>query len=113
MKRIETSTGSLKTDIGNFYHPERQHFMVINAVDLGGKIEVQWFFSAYAPPYETTVFTLVVQPEEEIPSVRDIIPSAWVAEAELADLMDIRIENTEKGFVLDPDMASGPLRKNK
>jgi len=49
----------------------------------------------------------------EIPSITDIVPSAWVAEAELVDLIDIKIENTEKGFVLEPDSETGPLRKKK
>jgi hypothetical protein len=48
-----------------------------------------------------------------IPTIKDIVPSAWVAEAELVDLMDIKIENTKKGFVLEPDLESGPLRKKK
>jgi Ni,Fe-hydrogenase III component G len=87
--------------------------MVINAVDLGGKIEMQWFFSDYAVPYEITVFTVQVEPETEIPSIAHIITSAWVAEAELVDLMNIKIENTSKGFVLEPDFESGPLRKKK
>jgi len=113
MKRIETTLAQLKTDIRNFYDPGSHHFMVMNAVDLGEKIELQWFFSDYAAPYETTVFTAQVQPDVEIPTVRDIIPSAWVAEAELADLMDIRIEQAVKGFVLEPDFESGPLRKKK
>jgi hypothetical protein len=36
-----------------------------------------------------------------------------VAEAELVDLMNIKIESTSKGFVLEPDFETGPLRKNK
>ena len=113
MKKIETTIEQLKTDIRNFYNPEWQHFMAINAFDLGGKIELQWFFCDYAAPYEITVFTAQVQPEVEIPSVTDIITSAWVSEAELVDLMNIKIENTDKGFVLEPDFESGPLRKKK
>jgi len=29
------------------------------------------------------------------------------------DLMNIKVENTQKGFVLEPDFESGPLRKKK
>ena len=113
MKRIETTIEQLKTAIGNFYNPVLHHFMVMTAVDLGEKIEVQWFFCDYAYPSETTVFTTQVEPEIEIPSIRGIVSSAWVAEAELVDLMNIKIENTAKGFVLEPDFESGPLRKKK
>ena len=87
--------------------------MVINAVDLGEKIEVQLFFCDYAHPATITAFCAQMQPDIEIPSIRDIIQSAWVAEAELVDLMNIKIENTAKGFVLEPDFESGPLRKKK
>jgi NADH:ubiquinone oxidoreductase subunit C len=113
MKRIETSIDKIKNDIRNFYKPELYHFMVINAVELAEKIEVQWFFCDYAQPAEVTAFCIQVQPDIEIPSITDIITSAWVAEAELVDLMNIKIENTSKGFVLEPDFESGPLRKKK
>jgi NADH:ubiquinone oxidoreductase subunit C len=113
MKRIETSIDKIKNDIRDFYNPVLHHFMVINAVDLGEKIEVQWFFCDYAHPGEITAFCIQIQPDIEIPSIRDIVSSAWVAEAELVDLMNIKIENTPKGFVLEPDFESGPLRKKK
>jgi len=113
MKRIETSMDNIKTDIRNFYKQDLHHFMVINAVDLGEKIEVQWFFCDYAQPCGITVFCAQTNPDTEIPSIRDIVESAWVAEAELVDLMNINIENTSKGFVLEPDFESGPLRKKK
>jgi NADH:ubiquinone oxidoreductase subunit C len=113
MKRIEISIENLKTDISNFYNQEKHHFVVMNAVDLGEKIEVQWFFCDYEPPCAITAFCTQIQPTNEIPSIRDLISSAWVAEAELVDLMDIKIENTSKGFVLEPDFESGPLRKKK
>ena len=113
MKRNETTIDQLKLDIRKFYDPELHHFIVMNAVDLGGKMELQWFFSDYQTPYEITVFSVQADPEVEIPSVTDIISSAWVAEAELVDLMDIKIEHTAKGFVLEPDSESGPLRKKQ
>jgi Respiratory-chain NADH dehydrogenase, 30 Kd subunit len=113
MKRIETSIDKVKAEIQNFYKAGDQHFMVINAVDLGDTIEVQWFFSDYAAPFEITAFCAKIQPGIEIPSIKDIVPSSWIAEAELVDLMDIKIENTQKGFVLEPDFEGGPLRKKK
>jgi hypothetical protein len=111
MKKIETTIDNLKKDIRNFYHPELHHFIVMNAVDLGEKIEVQWFFVDYAYPFAITVFFTKITPDVEVPSIRDIVSSAWVAEAELVDLIDIRIENTSRGFVLEPDSEIGPLRK--
>lgn len=113
MKKIETTLTSLKSDIAAFYKQELHHFMVMNAVEVADKIEVQWFFSDYAYPCETTCFFALINPADEIPSIKDIVKSAWVAEAELVDLMNINIENTAKGFVLEPDFESGPLRKKK
>ncbi len=113
MKKIETTLENLKKDIGAFYKEDLHHFMVMNAVEVGDKIEVQWFFADYAHPCETTCFFAMINPDEEIPSIKDIVLSAWVAEAELVDLMNIKIESTSKGFVLEPDFETGPLRKNK
>jgi hypothetical protein len=113
MKKIETSTGTLKEDIRNFYDPDKHHFMVMNAVEVGDKMEVQWFFTGYEHPENITCFFTLIDPQEEVPSIRDIVLSAWVAEAELVDLMNISIEATEKGFVLEPDSESGPLLKGK
>lgn len=113
MIKIETSLANLKKDIAAFYKPELHHFMVMNAVDMGETMEIQWFFCDYAHPCETTCFYSIINPAEEIPSIRNIVVSAWVAEAELVDLMNIKVENTDKGFVLEPDFESGPLRKKK
>jgi NADH:ubiquinone oxidoreductase subunit C len=55
----------------------------------------------------------LIRTDEEIPTIKDIVVSAWVAEAELSDLMNIKIENTSKGFVLEPDFEGAPLRKKK
>ena len=113
MKKIETALETLKKDISGFYDPEQHHFMVMNAVDLGEQIELQWFFCDYAAPYEIKTFYALIKPDAEIPSIRNIVPSSWVAEAELVDLMNIKIENTANGFVLEPDFEAGPLRKKK
>lgn len=111
MKRIDTTIQTVKADIGNFYRYDKHHFIVMNAVELGPKIEVQWFFSDYEYPSEVTAFCAQMDPSEEVPSLKELIASAWVAEAELVDLVDIRIEGTEKGFVLEADSEPAPLRK--
>ena len=113
MNKIETSISNLKEDIRNFYDPDKHHFMVMNAVEVGEKMEIQWFFTEYENPDNITCLYTMIDPQEEVPSIRDIVLSAWVAEAELVDLMNIVIEATEKGFVLEPDSESGPLLKGK
>lgn len=111
MLKIITTLPTLQSDIRNFYHPAVHHFIVMNAVECGDKMELQWFFCNYTHPCEITTFYCLVNPGDKIPSIRDTVASAWVAEAELADLMDIKIENTTKGFVLEEDSTGGPLRK--
>ncbi len=113
MNKIETTIPTLKADIRKFYDSDKHHFMVMNAVEVGTQMEVQWFFADYAHPCTITTFYAMIDPATEVPSIRDIVESAWVAEAELVDLMNIVIENTAKGFVLEPDFESGPLLKNK
>lgn len=113
MNKVATTIDRLKKDIGAFYRPDTHHFIVMNAVDLGGQLEVQWFFSDYNPPYTITAFYTLVEPQECVPSLKEVIPSAWVAEAELVDLIDINIEGTAKGFVLEGDSETAPLRKKK
>lgn len=113
MKRIETTLENVKIDIEKFYKPTEHHFIVMNIVDLGEKIDIQWFFCDYAHPCEETVFYAQSTPDVTIPSIKSIVASAWVAEAELVDLMNIKIEGAEKGFVLEPDFEAGPLRKKK
>lgn len=113
MKKTETTIATLREDIGNFYHPNLHHFMVMNAVETGDQMEVQWFFADYAPPAEITCFYTLIDRNTEVPTIRDIVESAWVAEAELVDLMNINIESTAKGFVLEPDAADAPLLRKK
>ncbi len=113
MKKIETTLADLRRDISTFYKPDLHHFMVMNAVETGEQMEVQWFFVDYAHPCETTCFYAMIGRNEVVPSIKDIVVSAWVAEAELVDLMNIQVENTAKGFVLEPDFESGPLLKKK
>lgn len=113
MKKILTTPETLKADIGRFYQESAHHFIVMNAVEVNDQMEIQWFFCGYDPPSETICFYMLIPPAALIPSISSIVPSAWVAEAELSDLMNVNIENTEKGFVLEPDSAAGPLRKNQ
>ena len=112
MNRIETSFDNLKKDITAFYKPEAHHFITMNGVDLGNnEIEYQWFFCDYAFPSPITMFVAKANAEVQVPSIKEIIVSAWVPEAELVDLLDVHIEGTQKGFVLEQDSETAPLRK--
>jgi NADH:ubiquinone oxidoreductase subunit C len=113
MKKIETSLENLKKDIGAFYKEDQHHYMVMNGIDMGEKMEVQWFFCDYAHPCDTTMFYTFIDPSATIPSINDIVKSAWVTEAEFVDLLGVDVENAKKGFVLEFDSKEAPLRKKK
>jgi len=113
MKRIDLPLDRVVDEIGKFYQFDRHHFIVMNAVDLGDSIELQWFFSDYAAPGEVTMFAAKTDASHIIPSITRVVPSAWVAEAELVDLMGINIENAKKGFVVEEDFEGAPLRKKQ
>ena len=112
MNRIETFFENLKKDVAAFYKPEVHHFITMNGVDLGNnEIEYQWFFCDYTFPSEITMFTAKANADVQVPSIKNIIVSAWLPEAELVDLLGVNIEDTQKGFVLEQDSITAPLRK--
>ncbi len=112
MNRIETSFENLKKDIAAFYKPQAHHFITMNGVDLGNDvIEYQWFFCDYAFPSDITMFVTRANVDVQVPSIKNIIVSAWLPEAELVDLLGVNIEDTQKGFVLELDSETAPLRK--
>ncbi len=114
MTRIETSFETLKNDIAAFYKVDKHHFITMNGVDLGNdEIEYQWFFCDYEYPCAETVFVTKAYADVMVPSIREAVEPAWVAEAELSDLMGVAIENAEKGFMLEVDSDPAPLRKKK
>ena len=101
----------LREAIKNFYEPDKWHFITINGTDVGDGIEVKYFFSAYGKPKVVKAFSLKVDYEQSLPTVRDIIPSAWIAEEELRDLQGVKVEGTKGGIFLEPDSPKAPLRK--
>lgn len=113
MNKIETTLDKVRSDIGSFYKFDKHHFIVMNANDLGEKIEVQWFFHDYEDARNVTMFWLQCNDTDLIPSINDSVASAWVAESEIADLLGLDIENAIEGFVLEHDSPIAPLRKKK
>ena len=113
MNKIETTLEKVSSDIGSFYKYDQHHFIVMNANDLGDKIEIQWFFHDYADAKNITMFWLQCLDTDRIPSINNSVASAWVAESEIADLLGLDIENAIAGFVLEHDSPIAPLRKKK
>ena len=112
-KVIESSLDKIKEDIKKFYDPSKYHFITIDAIDLGnGKVNIKWFFSKYGVIEEPIAFSVDATYNDVIPSIVDIIPSAWISEAELGDLFGLKIEGVKKGLFLEPDSPPAPLRRS-
>ena len=113
MKKIETNSNDLLKDIGAFYDYKTCHFITVNGVDLGDKMEIQYLFTRYGSHEEVVCYFLNMNYEEEIPSIVPLIPSAYMGEGEVVDMFDIKIENINKGLLLESDSEQAPLRKNR
>jgi len=112
MTKIETSLEKLLEDIGAFYQPEMYHFLTVNGIDVGeGKIELQWIFARYGVKDDVRVFFTIIPYDASVPSVRSLIPSAYLSEMEIVDLFGLKIEGAEKGLYLDHDSMPTPLRR--
>lgn len=112
MTKIETSLEKLPADLGAFYVPGEHHFLTVNGIDVGeGKIELQWIFSRYGVKDDVTIFFTIIPYETPVPSVRSLIPSAYLSEMEIADLFGLAIEGAQKGLYLDHDSMPTPLRR--
>lgn len=112
MKKIETSLEKLLADIGAFYKPDEYHFLTVNGIDVGeGKIELQWIFARYGVKDEVALFFTVIPYDTPVPSIRSLIPSAYLSEMEITDLFGLAIEGADKGLYLDHDSMPTPLRR--
>ncbi len=111
---FETTLEKVVEDIKNWYDYKKYHYVTINGVDEGGKLRIDWIFADYNEKNKMYVFRVTdVSFDTLIPSIANIIPSAWMAEWELRDMFDVEVENTQKGiFIKDPNIVA-PLRKDK
>ncbi len=111
MKKIETNKESLLKDLKEFYNPNIWHYITINGVDLGEELELQYYFTKYSSLEEAICYFIKVDYEEEVPSIIDLIPSAYLAEGEAVDMFGVKIKGIKKGTFLEPDSIQMPLRK--
>ncbi|MBN2825809.1 MAG: NADH-quinone oxidoreductase subunit C [Campylobacterales bacterium] len=109
MNKIQTTLSSVVDDIKSFYNPKTHHFLTLNGVAHDEKsVEVQWIFNKYAQD-DTTLFFVLVNEDEVIPSITDIIPSAIISQRELVDMFGLQVEDSQKGLYLDEDSLQKPL----
>jgi len=112
MDKIVINKKELREVIKNFYNPNVWHFVMINGIDLGDKLEIQWVFSKLYEKDILQIFSIEVAYDEEIPSIKDIIKVAWVSEAETKDLLGANFSDTKTNLFLEEDAPKTPLRKS-
>ncbi|MEO2082496.1 MAG: NADH-quinone oxidoreductase subunit C [Desulfurobacteriaceae bacterium] len=111
VEEVKVPLREVRRTIKEFYDPNVWHFITVNGTDLGGKVELKWFFCKYREKETFKVVTAEAGYDDEIPTITYFIPSAWIAEWELADLFDLKVEGAKKGLFLDPDSPKAPLRR--
>jgi Ni,Fe-hydrogenase III component G len=111
VEEIKVPLRDVRKTVKEFYNEEEWHFITVNGTDLGGKVELKWFFTRYGEEEYFKVVSSVASYDDEIPTITYIVPSAWIAEWELADLFDLKVEGAKKGLFLDPDSPKAPLRR--
>jgi Ni,Fe-hydrogenase III component G len=113
MTFIEVTLNDVIEKIKEWYDEKAYHYVTVNATDSGEGVTIDWIFSKYYDKNKITVFRAVNVPyDAKIPSIVDVVPSAWIAEWELADLFGLDVENAAKGVFLEPDAPKAPLRKD-
>ncbi len=111
MQIEEVTLDNVVEKIKDFYDESEWNFITVNATDLGGKLQIDWLFSKYGAKNIIKIFRAQdVSYDAFIPSIVPVIPSAWLAEWELADLFGLEVENAATGVFIAPDGPKAPLR---
>jgi Ni,Fe-hydrogenase III component G len=111
-EEIPVNLSNLREKIKEIYDEKDYHFITINGTDNGEKIEIKYFFAKYGKEEKPIAISLEIDYDQTLPSITDIIPSAWIAEEELKDLLGVNVEGAKGGVFLEPDSPKAPLRKN-
>ena len=107
---VEVELEKVVDEIKNFYDEKKWNFITVNATDLGDKLQIDWLFSPYFEKNKIKIFRVFCGYDAKIPTIVPVIPSAWLAEWELADLFGLDVENATTGVFIAPDSPKAPLR---
>jgi ech hydrogenase subunit D len=110
--RIESTLQTIVSDIKQNYNDANWRFCAVYAADLKDSLEVQWVFAPIGRKEELMIFVANAKYDELIPSISEIVQSAWIAEWELYEMMGVKVEGANKGLLLEPDAPINPLRKD-
>lgn len=109
---FEVTLDNVKEEVKNFYDQDKYHHITVNAFDTGENLTIDWIFSEYGVKNKMYVFRAEgVEYKANVPTISDIVVSAWVSENDLADMFNLNIEETTRGMFLEPEAPQGPLLK--
>ncbi|RXJ54442.1 NADH-quinone oxidoreductase subunit C [Candidatus Marinarcus aquaticus] len=111
MNKIAVELDELFSMIERFYDKTKHSFLTLNALSVDeDTIEVQWIFSHYYEKEHITLFYALINPNQTIPSITSLIPSAVISQREIVDMFGVKVEDTQAGLYLDEDSVKAPLR---
>lgn len=111
MNKIAVELDEIFSVIERFYDKKRHSFLTLNALSIDEEtIEVQWIFSHYYEKESITLFYAHIKPNQTIPSITSLIPSAVISQREIVDMFGVKVEDTQAGLYLDEDSLKAPLR---
>ena len=100
----------IKSKVTEFYDKNIWHFVCISGLFENDELEIQWCFTKIKAKEEWKVFAAKASPDEILPSLRDILPTARMYEGELKDLLGANFERSVKGMFIEVDGVENPLR---
>jgi ech hydrogenase subunit D len=106
---INVTKENLLQEVQKFRDKEAR-FVIATCVDLGDKLEIIYHFD---DNLKLINLRLQFAPDEKIPSIASIYPSAALIEGEIVDFFDAKIAGIGHGTLLAPDSPKAPLRKKK
>jgi Ni,Fe-hydrogenase III component G len=112
MIKIETTLDKVREEILKFFVYDKYILNVIQGIDCGDKIEIQWLFSHRENKNEMTLVVAFWQNGDVIPTIVDFAPNSWIFESELVDLFGTDVEGAKRGLFLDIDGKVNPLKKS-
>ena len=100
----------IKAKVTEFYDKNIWHFVCINGLYENEMLELQWSFAKIGAKDEWKIFSAKTNPDDALPTLSDILPTAKMYEGELKDLLGANFEGSVKGMFIETDGVENPLR---
>ena len=100
----------MRAKITEFYDPKIWHFVCISGLFENALLELQWSFTQIGENEAWKIFCASVNPDDTLPTLSDLLPTAKMYEGELKDLLGANFEGSVKGMFIETDGVLNPLR---